>query len=91
MARKRAFSISLSKEERKIIKKFFKKTSSTNARNRCTILLEADTSHNPGRTYNEIASAAGASVSTVITTLKEYISDGFTKMITPNRNPNCLL
>lgn len=88
MARKRAFSISLSKEERKIIKKFFKKTSSTNARNRCTILLEADTSHNPGRTYKEIASAAGASVSTVITTLKEYISDGFTKMITPNRNPN---
>lgn len=88
MARKRAFSISLTKEERKLIRTFQKKTQSSNARTRCTILLEADTSRHPGRNYKEIASAAGSCTSTVITVLKEYISDGFTKMITPNRNPN---
>ena len=78
----------LSHRERKTIMRFQKKTSSVNARTRCAILLVADTGKGRSeKTYREVASAAGASEATVITTLKEFLTDGFTKMITPNRNP----
>ena len=88
MSRKRSFQVSLSHQERKIITRFQKKTSSVNARTRCAILLIADTSKGSHeKTYREIAAAAGASEATVITTLKEFLAVGFTKMITPNRNP----
>lgn len=88
MARQRSFHVTLSPQERKAIIQFQKKTSSSNARTRCAILLAADTSKGRReKTYSEIASAAGASEATVITTLKEFLTDGFTKMITPNRNP----
>ena len=88
MARKRSFQVMLSHRERKTIMRFQKKTSSVNARTRCAILLAADTSKGRSeKTYREIASASGASEATVITTLKEFLTDGFTKMITPNRDP----
>ena len=88
MARKRSFHVTLSHRERKTIMRFQKKTSSVNARTRCAILLAADTSKGRSeKTYREIASASGASEATVITTLKEFLTDGFTKMITPKRNP----
>lgn len=78
----------LSHRERKTIMRFQKRTSSVNARTRCAILLAADTSKGRSeKTYREIASASGASEATVITTLKEFLTDGFTKMITPKRNP----
>ena len=78
----------LSHRERKSIMQFQKRTSSVNARTRCAILLAADTSKGRSeKTYREIASASGASEATVITTLKEFLTDGFTKMITPKRNP----
>ena len=88
MARKRSFQVVLSHRERKTIMRFQKRTSSVNARTRCAILLAADTSKGRSeKTYREIASASGASEATVITTLKEFLTDGFTKMITPKRNP----
>ena len=88
MARKRSFHVMLSHRERKTIMRFQKKTSSVNARTRCAILLAADTSKGRSeKTYREIASASGASEATVITTLKEFLTDGITKMITPNRDP----
>ena len=88
MARKRSFQVMLSHRERKSIMQFQKRTSSVNARTRCAILLAADTSKGRSeKTYREIASASGASEATVITTLKEFLTDGFTKMITPKRNP----
>ena len=78
----------LSHRERKTIMRFQKRTSSVNARTRCAILLAADASKGRSeKTYREIASASGASEATVITTLKEFLTDGFTKMITPKRNP----
>ena len=88
MARKRSFQVMLSHRERKTIMRFQKRTSSVNARTRCAILLTADASKGRSeKTYREIASASGASEATVITTLKEFLTDGFTKMITPKRNP----
>lgn len=88
MARKRSFQVMLSHRERKTIMRFQKRTSSVNARTRCAILLAADASKGRSeKTYREIASASGASEATVITTLKEFLTDGFTKMITPKRNP----
>ena len=88
MARKRSFQVMLSHRERKTIMRFQKRTSSVNARTRCAILLAANTSKGRSeKTYREIASASGASEATVITTLKEFLTDGFTKMITPKRNP----
>lgn len=88
MARHRSYNITLSKDERKIIKKFQKKTSSTNARTRCAIFLAADSTYNYGKTYQAIADRAGSSVATVIKTLKEFSENGFAKTVTPNRNPN---
>ena len=88
MARERSFHVMLSHRERKTIMRFQKKTSSVNARTRCAILLAADTSKGRHeKTYREIASASGASETTVITTIREFITVGFTKMITPKRNP----
>ena len=88
MARKRSFQVMLSHRERKTIMRFQKRTSSVNARTRCAILLAADASKGRSeKTYREIASSSGASEATVITTLKEFLTDGFTKMITPKRNP----
>ena len=88
MAKNRSFRITLTHRERKTIMRFQKKTSSVNARTRCAILLAADTSKGRSeKTYSEVASASGASVATVITTLREFLTAGFTKMITPKRNP----
>ena len=87
MARTRSYTIALSSKERKAIRRFFKKTSSANARTRCMILLEADEDRHPGRGYAETASASGACIQTVVTTLKEFLEKGFTEMITPKRNP----
>ena len=88
MARERSFHVMLSHRERKTIMRFQKKTSSVNARTRCAILLAADTSKGRHeKTYREIASASGASETTVITTIREFVTVGFTGMITPKRNP----
>lgn len=88
MARKRSFHVALSKKERRIIRHFQKKTTSANARTRCAIILAADTSGNrTEKSYGEIACMAGACVSTVITTLREYVTDGFTQAVTPKTNP----
>ena len=87
MARQRSYNIYLSKKERHIIRHFQKKTSSANARTRCAILLFADLSRYPGKSYNDIATASGACISTVIRTLSDFLASGFVKTITPNRNP----
>ena len=88
MARSRLYHIQLSKKERKVIRHFQKKTSSSNARTRCAILLLADPNGREEKSYTEIAVSSGACVGTVIKTLKEFLELGFTKMITPARNPN---
>ena len=89
MSRPRKYHIQLSADERKLIRQFQKKTNSSNARTRCAILLAADASVNGlEKTYDEIASSAGASYVTVIKTLREFLEAGFTDMITPKRNTN---
>ena len=88
MARTRLYHIQLSKKERRVIRHFQKKTGSSNARTRCAILLAADPNGRDEKSYAEIASSSGACINTVIKTLKEFTESGFTKMITPARNPN---
>jgi len=88
MARKRLYHIQLSKQERRAIRHFQKKTSSTNARTRCAIILLADLNANSEKSYAEIALSSGACISTVIKTLKEFLEYGFVKTVTPSRNPN---
>ena len=66
MARQRAYSISLAPEERKALRKILKRTTSTNRRSRCTILLNADVSKNGPATYQQIAERSGVAVPTVI-------------------------
>ena len=85
MAKPRSYSITLSPKERSVIKHFQKKTSSANARTRCAILLSADTGKNPGKTYKEIASMAGCTETTVISTLRRFLDSGFTAAVTPKR------
>ena len=88
MARSRSYHIHLSEKERKIIRHFQKKTSSSNARTLCAILLASDVNGRNEKSYAEIAQSSGACIGTVIRTLKEFLELGFTKMITPARNPN---
>lgn len=88
MAKPRLYHIQLSKKERKVIRHFQRKTGSANARTRCAILLAADPNGRREKTYNEIAIASGACVGTVIKVLKEFLEFGFTKVITPARNPH---
>ena len=77
MARKRSFHIALSQRERKTIRHFQKKTASGNARTRCAILLAVDARKGHSeKTYREVASASGASETTVITTLREFLTFG---------------
>lgn len=87
MSRQREFRIHLSQGERKIIKRLQKRASSPNKRIRYAIILEADEKrHKKVRTYKEIASAAGTSVGTVISTLKSYCLEGLEKAVNPKRN-----
>lgn len=88
MSRERKFIYSLDESERKIIKKIFKTTNSSNKRTRCNILLTADQSNGKNRTYTEISNIVGCSKTTVITTIKQYCTEGLNKALTPKRNPN---
>ena len=89
MSRPRAFRVFLSKKERHVIRHLQKKTSSSNARTRYAIILTSDESKSKtALTYQEIGIQAGASVPTVIDTLRRYTSEGIAKAITPDRNPN---
>lgn len=87
MARQREYRVLLSQKERKIIKRLQRRASSSNRRIRYSIILEADEKRcGRARTYKEIASAAGTSVCTVISTLKTYCSEGLEKAVTPHRS-----
>ncbi len=87
MPKERAYRISLTKGERKIIRRLQKRASSENARTRYSIILNADErSHGTVPSYRVIGQAAGASVPTVIDTLKKYCTLGLEAAITPNRN-----
>lgn len=89
MARTRLYRISLSKKERKIIRHLQKKAVSSNARTRYAILLAADENiHGSKVTNSDIGNASGASVPTVIDTLRKYCESGLGPAIAPARNPN---
>lgn len=89
MARTRLYRISLSKKERKIIRHFQKKAVSSNARTRYAILLAADeTTHGSRITNSDIANASGASIPTVIDTLRRFCEGGLKAAVTPARDPH---
>lgn len=89
MARTRLYRIALSKKERKILKHLQKKVVSSNARTRYAVLLAADENAHGSKIANsDIANASGASIPTVIDTLKKYGEGGLDAAIKPARNPN---
>ena len=88
MARQRAYSISLAPEERKALRKILKRTTSTNRRSRCTILLNADEAKNGPATYQQIAERSGVAVPTVINTLRKFCTEGLAEALIPQRSPN---
>ena len=70
MPKKKQYTISLSSDERSILKKILKRTTSINRRTRSTILLNADESlHGVQLTYQQIATLSGASLGTVFSTI----------------------
>lgn len=88
MARQREYRVSLTRGERKAIKRLQKKAVSSNRRTRYAIILEADEkSHGKVRTYKEIAGATGTCVNTVISTLKAFCTQGLDAAVTPGRSP----
>lgn len=74
-------------KEHRIIEHFQKKTMSANARTRCAILLVADPDGRREKSYGEVSIATGACKASVIRTLMKFLDVGFTKTITPARNP----
>ena len=89
MSKPRVYRVFLSKKERHVIRHLQKKTSSSNARTRYAIILAADEAKSKTiPTYQEIGVQAGASVPTVIDTLRRYTADGIVKAIKPERSPN---
>lgn len=90
MARPRSYRVELTKDECKAICRLQKKNPSSNAKTRYAIILAADENQSRKEilTYQEIADQSGASVPTVIDTLKKYCSEGLAKAVTPVRNPN---
>lgn len=89
MARIRTNRVFLTKKERKIIRSLQKKAVSSNARTRYAIILAADEkAHGKNLSNSDIATASGASIPTVIDTLKSYCEGGLAAAINPIRNPN---
>lgn len=74
MARSRSYRIFLSKKERNVLKHLQKKAVSSNARTRYAVLLAADeNARGSSLTNSDIAIASGASIPTVIDTLKNIV------------------
>lgn len=89
MARLRSCRVWLSNKERKIIRHLQKKATSSNARTRYAILLAADENkHKNIPSNSDLAAASGASIPTVIDTLKKYCQEGIAAAVKPARNPN---
>lgn len=89
MARSRSYRIFLSKKERNVLKHLQKKAVSSNARTRYAVLLAADeNARGSSLTNSDIAIASGASIPTVIDTLKKYCESGLDAAVRPARNPN---
>lgn len=89
MARPKLYRIALSTKERSLVKKIQQKTESPTVRTRCAILLAADeTRWGPVRNNTQIANMSGASVPTVVSTLKLFCSGGIKAAVTLSRNPN---
>ena len=89
MARPKLYRIALSDKERSLVKKIQRKTESQTVRTRCSILLAAD-ENRWGQMQNNtyIANMSGASVPTVVATLKSFCSGGIQEVVTLKRNPN---
>lgn len=89
MARSRSYRIFLSKKERNVLKHLQKKAVSSNARTRYAVLLAADeNARGSSLTNSDIAIASGASIPTVIDTLKKYCESGLDAAVRSARNPN---
>ena len=89
MARPKLYRIALSKKERSLVKKIQRKTESPTVRTRCAILLAADENRwGQIRNNTQIANMSGASIPTVVSTLKSFCTDGIQEVVTLNRNPN---
>ena len=82
MPKKKQYTISLSSDERSILKKILKRTTSINRRTRCTILLNADESlHGVQLTYQQIATLSGASLGTVFSTIKNFVMTDWMQLL----------
>lgn len=89
MARTRKYHIRLSRNERKNLRRLQKKAVSANARTRYAILLAADESQYRDPPLNrDIAAMSGASIPTVIDTIRKYCESGLEAAIHPERNPH---
>ena len=72
MARPRSFKVSLTSTERRIIQHTKRKATSDNKKTRYAIILAADENrYGSDITYEKIAAKAGASIPTVVDTLKK--------------------
>ena len=89
MARPKLYRIALSEKERSLVKKIQRKTDPQTIRTRCAILLAADEKRwGEIRNNTQIANMSGASVPTIVSTLRNFSSGGIKEALTLKRSPN---
>lgn len=89
MARPKTYHVFLTKKDRDGIRAMKRRLSSDNARTRCDILLAADENHAKEPVTNEmIARKTGASIPTIVDTIRKFCTGDFAAAITPARNIN---
>lgn len=89
MSRERKFHVVLTESERDTLKALCKKTTSSNARTRCIVLLNADENRKDSpNSYKSLASSSGCTEPTVIKTLRKYQEGGIMNAVRAKRNPN---
>lgn len=89
MARPKKYTIKLTNDERKILKKTIKnKKTSKTIICRCGILLELDETNSSVPTHEQLAKSYGVCKATIANIVSDYINGGIDAIIKINRNPN---
>ena len=89
MARPKKYTIKLTNDERKTLKKTIKnKKTSKTIICRCGILLELDETNSYVPTHEQLAKSYGVCKATISNIISDYINGGIDAIIKINRNPN---
>lgn len=89
MARPKAYHITLTDDDLKVLKAVIrKKVTSKTIRSRCQIVIDLDEAHGKMLSYEQSAKSNGVCIATVFNTIKLYHNEGLESLTTIKRNLN---